>query len=48
MAGTGLTVVNATTITVVSPAEAAGAHNIQVTTPSGTSAKVAADEFTFT
>ena len=47
VAGTGLTVVNATTITVVSPAEAAGAHNIQVTTPSGTSAKVAADEFTF-
>jgi hypothetical protein len=47
VAGTNLTVVNSTTITVTSPARAAGEHNIQVTTPSGTSAKVAGDEFTY-
>ena len=45
--GKNLTVVNATTITVTSPAQAAGEHNIQVSTPGGTSAKVAGDEFTY-
>jgi hypothetical protein len=39
-------VTNSTTITAVSPAEAAGTVDIQVTTPSGTSAKVAGDDFT--
>jgi hypothetical protein len=41
-------VVSGTTITVVSPAQAAGQRNIQVTTPSGTSPTVAGDEFTYT
>jgi len=45
--GKNLTVINATTITVTSPAQAAGEHNIQVSTPGGTSAKVAGDEFTY-
>ncbi len=44
---TSFTVVSDTKITAVSPAEAAGEHNIQVTTSGGTSVKVAADEFTF-
>jgi len=47
VAGTSVDVVNSTTITVVSPAQAAGEHNIQVTTVGGTSAKVAADEYTY-
>jgi hypothetical protein len=41
-------VVSATEITAVSPAGAAGAHNIYVTTPAGTSAAVAGDVFTYT
>jgi hypothetical protein len=48
VAATSFTVVSATEITAVSPAQAAGAHNIYVTTPSGTSAPVAADMFTYT
>jgi hypothetical protein len=45
--GKNVTVVNATTITVTSPADTAGLHNIQVTTPSGTSPKVPAGGFTY-
>jgi hypothetical protein len=47
LAGTDLTVVNATTITVVSPAES-GVRSIHVTTPNGTSAQTTADNYTFT
>jgi hypothetical protein len=45
--GKNVTVVNDTTITVISPPDSAGLHNIQVTTPGGTSAKVALDGFTY-
>ena len=34
-------------LTAVSPAEAAATHAIAVTTPSGTSANVKADQFTY-
>ena len=46
--GTSRTVVNATTITVRSPAHAAGVVNVRVTTPYGTSALAAGDRFTYT
>jgi hypothetical protein len=46
-AGSHLTVVNDTTLTVTSPAYAAGLHYIQITTPAGTSGKVAAAAFTY-
>jgi IPT/TIG domain len=42
------TVVSATKITAIAPAQAAGAHNVDVVTPSGSSALVAADMFTYT
>ena len=42
-----LTVVNDTTITVASPAQAPGTVALRVTTPDGTSALVAADQFTY-
>jgi hypothetical protein len=48
VAASSFTVVSATEITAVSPAGAAGAHNIYVTTPAGTSAAVAGDVFTYT
>jgi hypothetical protein len=48
VAATGFTVVSQFEITAVSPAQAAAVHNIYVTTPSGTSAPVAADMFTYT
>jgi hypothetical protein len=44
---TSFTVVNATTITAHTPAHAAGLVDVRVTTPSGTSAVVAADHYTF-
>ncbi|MCE9563947.1 MAG: IPT/TIG domain-containing protein, partial [Planctomycetes bacterium] len=46
-AATSFTVVNATTITAVTPAHAVGIVDVTVTTPSGTSALVAADKFTY-
>jgi hypothetical protein len=46
--GTSRTVVNATTITVRSPAHAAGIVYVRVTTPYGTSALAAGDRFTYT
>ena len=45
--GTSVTVVNATTVTVISPAHAAGTVDVTVTTASGTSTNTAADDFTF-
>jgi hypothetical protein len=48
VAATSFTVVSSTKITAVSPAQAAAAHNIYVTTPVGTSAPVMADLFTYT
>lgn len=42
------TVTNATTISATAPAHAAGTVDVLVTTPSGTSANVAADNFTYT
>jgi hypothetical protein len=48
VAGTDVTVVSDSTITVVSPAEAPGVHNIYVTTPVGTSPAVSADVYTLT
>jgi hypothetical protein len=45
--GTSLVVVSATKLTVVSPAHAAGVVPIRVTTPDGTSALVAADQYTY-
>jgi RHS repeat-associated protein len=45
--GTGLTVLSATKMTVVTPAHAAGAINITLSTPGGTSAVVTADKFTY-
>ena len=47
LAATSYTVVSSTEITAVSPAQAASTRNIFVTTPSGTSAGVAADQFTY-
>jgi hypothetical protein len=47
VAATSFTVVSSTEITAVSPAQGAGAHNIYVTTPAGTSAPVMADLFTY-
>jgi large repetitive protein len=47
VAAKSFTVNSATKITAVSPAQAAAVHNIIVTTPSGTSPTVAADEFTY-
>jgi IPT/TIG domain len=46
-AGTGLTVLSDTQLTVVSPAHAAGQVDVTVTGPSGTSATTAADHFAF-
>ena len=46
-AGTQLTVVSATQLRVTSPAHAAGAADVRVTTPSGTSAVNATDKFTY-
>jgi IPT/TIG domain len=47
LAGKFLTVVNDHTITVTSPAEAAGTVAVRVTTPNGLSAPVTADLFTY-
>ena len=46
-AAASFTVNSATSITAVSPAEAAGTVDVTVTTAGGTSAKTAADQFTF-
>ena len=46
-AGTALTVVSATQLKITSPAKAAGAVDVQVTTPGGTSAAVTADKYTY-
>lgn len=46
-AGTNVTVVSATEITVTSPAGTAGTVNVTVTTPGGTSATSSADDFTY-
>ena len=48
VAATSFTSVSSTKITAVSPPQAPGFHNIYVTTPAGTSAQSAADEFTYT
>jgi hypothetical protein len=48
VAATSYAVVSSAEITAVSPAQAAELHNIYVTTPGGTSAESAADEFTYT
>ncbi len=45
--GTSLNVASDTSLTVVSPAEAAGTYDITVLTPGGTSPKTAADVFTY-
>jgi len=47
VAATSFSVVSSTSITAVSPAQAAAAHNVYVTTRTGTSAPMAADEFTY-
>ena len=44
---TSFVVVSSTQITAVSPPQAAATHTIEVTTPSGTSAPVVADQFTY-
>jgi large repetitive protein len=46
-AGTSLTVVSDTTITIISPAHTTGTVDVTVTTPIGTSAVVVADQFTY-
>ena len=46
-AATGVTVVSATKITAVVPAHSARGVNARVTTPSGTSAVVSADTYTY-
>lgn len=46
-AGTGVTVASDTSLTVVSPAGADGPVDITVTTPAGTSATTAADQFSY-
>ncbi len=48
VAASSFSVVSATQITAVSPAQAAGAHQIVVTAPGGTSALVSADIYTYT
>jgi hypothetical protein len=45
---TGFTVVSGTKITAIAPAHAAGAVNMRVTTPVGTSAVVTADQYNYT
>ena len=47
LAAAGYTVVSSTKITAFSPAEVDGTKNILVTTPGGTSAAVAADQYTY-
>jgi hypothetical protein len=47
VAATSVTVVSGTKITVVAPAQAAGTHNIYVTTSQGTSAGHSADDYTY-
>src|SRR5262249_55489101 len=47
VAATSFVVVNSTTITAVSPAEAQGTVDVLVTNPGGTSGVVAGDHFTF-
>ena len=47
-AGTAVTVVNDSTVTVTSPAHAAGAVDVRVTTPGGQSVTGAGDLFTYT
>jgi uncharacterized protein YhjY with autotransporter beta-barrel domain len=47
VAATSFTVVSATSVTAVSPAGVAGAVDVTVTTPAGTSATGAADRFTY-
>jgi hypothetical protein len=47
VAGTAVSCTSSTACTVKAPAEAAGTVDITVTTPSGTSAKSAADHYTF-
>ena len=44
---TGYTVVNATTITATAPPGTPGSADVRVTTPSGTSANTAADDYTY-
>jgi hypothetical protein len=46
VSATSFTVVSSTEITFVAPKELAGAHNITVTTPAGTSTDVGADLYT--
>ena len=46
-AATSFTVVSSTEVTAVSPARAAGTVDVTVTTPVGTSATSAADQFTY-
>jgi hypothetical protein len=47
VAATGVTVNSATSITAISPAHAAGAVDVTVTTPNGTSAAGSSDSFTY-
>ena len=47
VAGTSVTFVSATQLTVISPAQAAGKVDITVTTPGGTSSTSAADKYTY-
>lgn len=47
-AGTGVTVVSSTQITVASPAHTAGKVDVKVTTPAGTSPAVTGDQYTYT
>ena len=47
VAAASFAVMSSTEITAVSPVQAAGFHNIYVTTPAGTSATVTADQFTY-
>jgi hypothetical protein len=46
-AGTGVSVVSSTEITVISPPEEAATRNVRVTTSAGTSSVVAADEYVY-
>ncbi|WP_216295903.1 IPT/TIG domain-containing protein, partial [Delftia acidovorans] len=46
-AATGFTVNSATSITATAPAGAAGTVDVRVTTPGGTTATSAADQFTY-
>ena len=48
VAATSFSVVSATQITAVSPAQAPAGHNVYVTTPGGTSATVSADVYSYT